>query len=188
MAGPAPAPTPAPATPGGRISPARSTVDAGRSVKVSVRALRNGTAAAGAPVRLQLLNGTTWRTIRSGTSDAQGLVSWTVTPDRTRSLRAVVDGVPVASAVVQVRQRVTARVSWTRTGAVVTGTSGPAGRSTVVLERRTSTGWNRVTRAVAGADGRYRLAAPLPRGTVVRVVIAARPTLLAGSTSAVRLG
>lgn len=155
---------------------------------VAVRALRNGVATAGAPVRLEMLDGTAWRTIRTGRSNAQGLVSWTVRPDRTRSLRAVVDAVPVASAVLQVRQRVTARASWTRTGAVVTGATGPVGRGSVVLQRRTSRGWVAVARVVAASDGRYRIGARLPKGTVVRVAVATRPGLLTAATAPVRLG
>jgi hypothetical protein len=157
-------------------------------VTVHVRALRGTVGTAGLAVRLEMQDGSAWRTIRSGRSGAQGMVSWSLLPDRTRIFRAVVEQVPAATVAVQVRQRATARYSRTRSGVVATGTAGPLGRSTAVLQRRTPTGWTPVVRVVAGTDGRFRLGARLPRGTVVRVAVAARPGLLGTVTAPTRVG
>lgn len=163
-------------------------VEAGRPVTVHVRALRGVVGTAGLDVRLEMLDGTAWRTIRTGTSGPQGLVSWPLVPDRTRTFRAVVEQVPAASTTIQVRQRAVARYGWTRVATTAVGTTGPLGRSTVVLQRRTATGWAAVARVVAGTDGRYRLTARLPKGSVVRVAVATRPGLLGTVTAATRVG
>ncbi|MCW2777086.1 MAG: hypothetical protein JWN17_811, partial [Frankiales bacterium] len=179
----APVPAPAPAAaPVLRLSVSAPTVTSGDAVVVRARVLRDGRPAADVVALERRAPGGAWTAAGTGRADADGLVAWTLRPGRTEEHRVRLGDVVSGTVRVDVRQRVTTSAAH----GAVSGTVAPAGRTAVVLQRRTATGWTTLSRGTTSTDGRYRLAVGVVRGDVLRVVAAARPGLLAGTGPTVR--
>ena len=91
---------------GARVAASRPRTGYRAPVYVSTRALSGGQPAADVPVRLERSTPGGWAVIRTGVTDAVGLLSWQLRPDRTASYRAVGAGfasAPVSVAVAPIR-------------------------------------------------------------------------------------
>lgn len=174
------APVPAPSV---RLGVSARAVAAGQSVSVTAGVLGGGEPSAGATLSLERQAGGEWTSVRTGHADRSGLLTWSLRPDVGASYRAVSAGSVSAAVRVDVVQRITAKAA--RSGA--TGTVAPGGVSVVVLQRRAGSGWAQVARGTTRADGSFLLPARLGPGTVVRVVVQARPGLLGTATVAAAL-
>jgi hypothetical protein len=182
---PAPAPTvtAAPVPSALRGSRSAAVVTAGRPVVLAARAVST-VAVAGASVVLERRVGTgPWTAIRSGPTDAQGLVSWTLLPDRSGSHRFRSGSLLSPELPVDVRQAVTATARRSAGTAVVDVRVVPGGAARVVLQVLRSTGWTGIASATTTASGTARFVKAVPVGSRLRVVAAARPALLAGTSS-----
>ena len=181
------APAPAPPAPlVVRTSRSAALVTVGQPVVLGARVLLGDRPVAGKTVTLQRRVGYgAWTVARRGVTDANGLVRWSLLPDRTGTHRFVVGTVTTGLLRVDVRQAVASSVSRGGSLVVATATVRPGGLSSVALQVARSTGWVTVATATTDTAGRVRLVRGLARGTRVRLAVAARPHLLPTVTGGV---
>lgn len=175
----APAPAPSAPTLVVRTSRSAAVVPVGTAVVMGARVLTDGRPVAAAPVVLQRRVGTEpWSVVRRGTTDATGLVRWSLRPDRTGTHRVLVGRTVTAPLAVGVRQVVSTTVQRLGGQVVATATVAPGGRAAVALQVARSTGWVTVATGTTDTAGRVRIARALAGGTRVRWHVPARPHLL----------
>lgn len=159
-----------------------AVVPAYGAVQLATRVLQGEVPVAGEPVVLERRVGTgPWTALRSGTTAADGLVGWTVRPDRTGEHRFRVGPELSASLRVDVRQVVASAARRSGGTVAVDVRVRPGGPAAVVLQVPQGTGWRTISTATTDSAGAARFVRAVPRGTLLRVHVRARPDLLPGT-------
>lgn len=179
-----PAETPAPTI---RTSRSAAVVPAFGAVHLASRVLQGDRPVAGEPVVLERRVGTgAWTALRSGTTSSDGLVGWTLRPDRSGEHRFRIGSTYSAPLPVDVRQVVVSSARRTGGTVVVDARVLPGGVASVVLQVPQGTGWRTVATATTDRAGVARFVRAVPAGTRLRVHVRARADLLPGTGAALR--
>jgi serine protease len=183
---PAVAPTTSPSapvrTPAVAIRTSRSAgvVLPGREVSLAARVLSDNAPRGGAPVALERRVGNgPWTVVRQAVTRGDGLVVFTLRPDRSGDHRFRTGGDVSSTLRVDVRQA--ASLSAARTGRLVKVDARvlPGGSTAVALQVPRGRGWATVATTRTDSAGRARFTVALPKGSKVRLHVPARPDLLA---------
>ncbi len=165
-----------------RTSRSAAVVPAHGSVHLATRVLLGDVAVAGKPVVLERRVGTgPWSALRSGTTTADGLVGWTIRPDRTGEHRFRVGTELSTTLRVDVRQVVASAARRSGGTVAVDVRVRPGGPATVVLQVPYGAGWRTIATATTDSTGAARFVRAVPTGTRLRVHVRARPDLLPGT-------
>jgi serine protease len=186
-----PAPTTTPSapvrTPAITIRTSRSAgvVLPGRAVSLAARVLSDGAPRGGAPVALERRVGNgPWTVVREAVTGGDGLVAFSLRPDRggDHRFRAGND----VSSTLRVDVRQAAALSAARTGRLVKIDARvlPGGSTTVALQVPRGRGWATIATVRTDSAGRARFTAVLPKRSKVRLHVPARPDLLAAVSPA----